>query len=65
MKFQTEVTVYLATGTTDLRKSIQGLSVLIENELGLNAFSGHLFAFCNRSRTLIKILYWERMIMAD
>ena len=54
------VKVYLAVGTTDMRKAINGLSILVEDQLDLDPFSGHLFAFCNRKRTMVKILYWER-----
>ncbi len=50
--------VYLATGVTDMRKSINGLSVLVEEVLQLNPLSSHLFIFCNRGRDKIKILYW-------
>ncbi len=52
--------VYLALGNTDMRKSINGLSILVEDLLDLDPFSGHLFAFCNRARNIIKILYWDR-----
>ena len=52
--------VYLATGATDLRKALDGLSILVAERLALDPFSGHLFAFCNRGRTNIKILYWDR-----
>lgn len=52
--------VYLAPGTTDLRKSINGLSLLVEQQMGENLFSGSLFGFCNRNRTLIKLLYWDQ-----
>lgn len=40
--------VYLALGSTDMRKQINGLSILVEATLSLNPFSGHLFAFSNR-----------------
>ena len=56
--FQTKV--YLALGSTDMRKSINGLSVLIENSMEMDPFSGHLFAFCNRRCNIIKVLYWDR-----
>ena len=51
--------VYIAIGSTDMRKSINGLSALVEGELELDLFSGSLFAFCNRRRDLVKILYWQ------
>ena len=52
--------VYLAVGNTDMRKEINALSVLVESTLELDPFSGHLFAFCNRRRTVMKILFWDR-----
>lgn len=54
------VRVYVATGITDMRKSINGLSILVADQLDLDPLSGHLFAFCNRKREIIKILYWDR-----
>lgn len=53
------VRVYIATGVTDMRKSINGLSILVADQLDLDPLSGHLFAFCNRKRDIIKILYWD------
>lgn len=51
--------VYLAAGATDMRKAINGLSILVEQAMDLDPFSGDLFVFCNRKRTIIKILYWH------
>ena len=53
------VKVYLALGHTDMRKAINGLSIVVE-QLELDPFSGHLFVFSNRRRKILKILYWER-----
>ena len=54
------VKVYLAMGITDMRKAINGLSILVEDQMELDPFTGHLFGFCNRKRDIIKILYWDR-----
>ena len=53
------VRVHMALGATDLRKSINGLSQLAEAVHGLNPFSGELFAFSNRRRNQVKVLYWD------
>ena len=52
--------VYLALGATDMRKSINGLSLLVAEEFELDLFTGNLFAFCNRRRDMVKILYWSQ-----
>jgi transposase len=54
------IKVYLGLGATDMRKSIDSLSVLVSEHLNQNPFSGHFFVFCNRGRTILKILYWDR-----
>lgn len=51
--------VYLACGSTDLRKSIDGLAVLVKEGFDLDPFSPCLFVFCNRQRDKLKILQWE------
>ena len=55
-----EAKVYVAVGATDMRKSINGLSLLVEEHFQLDLFSGSLFAFCNRNKDRVKILYWDR-----
>lgn len=52
--------VYLAVGPTDLRKSIDGLSIIVQERFKLDPFSKHLFVFCNRNRDKIKILEWDK-----
>ncbi len=51
--------VFLACQPIDMRKSYQGLSVLVEQTLTQDPFSGHLFVFYNRRRDRLKILYWN------
>jgi transposase len=54
------VDIYVRPGKTDMRKQINGLSILVQQDLKLDPFSGALFLFCNRRRHLLKILYWDR-----
>lgn len=54
------VTVYLCREAVDLRRSIDGLSALVERELALDPFAAALFVFTNRRRDKLKVLYWER-----
>jgi transposase len=52
--------IYIMPGETDMRKQINGLAAIAENEMTEDIFSESLFLFCSRSRTQIKILYWDR-----
>ena len=51
--------IWLCTRPTDMRKSFQGLSALVKNQLGHNPLSGQYFVFVNRRKTQMKILYFE------
>ncbi|MGQ9427687.1 IS66 family insertion sequence element accessory protein TnpB [Gilvimarinus sp. F26214L] len=55
-----DVQVYLHTEPVDMRKSIDGLSVLVEQEMELSPSMEAIFVFCNRGRDKIKLLCWER-----
>lgn len=52
-------TVYIACGITDLRKSIDGLIMIVKNELKLDPFEKALFVFCNKQMNRIKILHFD------
>ena len=52
--------VYLYRPAIDFRKSIGGLSALVEQELGLNPFDDTLYLFINRRRDKLKALYCKR-----
>src|SRR5437870_1582767 len=54
------VRIYLATGATDLRRSMDGLAVLVREQLALDPLSGHLFLFRNRRGDRLKLLLWDR-----
>ena len=51
--------VYLACGKTDMRNSINGLTMIIQSSFQLDPFDDSLFVFCNRKRDRIKIIEWD------
>ena len=51
--------VYIACGRTDLRKSIDGLSAIVEKRFKLNAFGNNLYLFCGTDKSKMKVLYWD------
>ena len=52
--------VYLCRDPVDFRKSIGGLSAMVEQSFGMNPFGTALHVFINRRRDKIKALYWHR-----
>lgn len=59
MTISPAVRIYLATGATDLRRSIDGLTALVRERFSLDPLSGHLFLFRNRRGDRLKILAWD------
>jgi transposase len=51
--------IYLYRDPVDFRKSYRGLAAIVEQELEHNPFDGALYAFINRRRDKIKLLFWE------
>lgn len=51
--------IYLAPGATDMRKGFDGLHGLVKHCMQADPLSGHLFLFCNRPRTRLKLLFWD------
>ena len=51
--------IFLAPGPTDLRRSFDGLYGMVRSQLQEDPRSGHLFLFCNRPRTRLKVLCFD------
>lgn len=56
----TNLRLFVKPGPTDMRKQINGLSIIVQEQLQLDPFTGNLFLFCNRTKRLVKVIYWDR-----
>lgn len=53
-------TLFIHRGPVDMRKSINGLSAIVEQEMKLDLRASSIFIFSNQRRTHMKILYFDR-----
>jgi len=51
---------YLYREPTDMRKSFDGLSGIVQGQLERNPTSGEVFIFVNRRKNKVKLLRWEQ-----
>ena len=51
--------IYIVCGHTDMRKSIDGLVAIVQQQYKLDLFSSSAFLFCGRRRDRLKVLLWE------
>lgn len=51
--------IYIVCGYTDMRKSIDGLAAIVQQNFKLDIFSESLFLFCGKRCDRIKALLWE------
>lgn len=51
--------IFLACGYTDMRKSIDGLAAVVQQNFQLDPFGKSLFLFCGRKCDRLKALFWE------
>lgn len=54
-----DIRIYIACGHTDMRKQIDGLAAIVQQNFQLDPFQNALFLFCERQRDRMKALYWE------
>ena len=55
-----KVRIFLRPGITDLRKAVNGLSVIVQEAMKEDPFSGCVYLFCNNDRKLLKAIYWDK-----
>jgi len=54
------VRIFIRPGCTDLRKGSNGLTVLVQELMKQDPFSGSVYMFCNREQKLLKAVYWDK-----
>lgn len=54
------VKIFVATAPCDMRKQYDGLALLVEQSLGKDPRSGHLYVAFNRRGDHVRILFWDR-----
>ena len=52
--------IFIACQPVDFRKGIDGYAAVCRRQFNIDPFNGHCFIFCNRKRTAIKILLYDR-----
>ena len=52
--------IYLVCGKTDLRRGIDGLASLVQENFNLDPYSEALFLFCGNRSDRYKALYWDK-----
>ena len=60
MILSSAIRAYVCTEAVDMRKSIDGLSQLVQAGMGMNPLSGQVFVFIGRRRDRAKVLVWDR-----
>lgn len=50
---------FLCCHSTDMRNGFDGLAGIVRNYLGKDPVSGDVFVFLNKTRSHIKLLYWD------
>ena len=52
--------VYLYNQPVDMRRSIDGLSTIVEQQMQLSPFGRSVFVFVNKRQDKLKMLCWEK-----
>lgn len=60
LSFSPHARIYVATEPADLRKGFDGLSALVQRDLGHDPMQGGVYVFLNRRLTQMRALFWDR-----
>lgn len=60
MLFNPTITVWLYQDKVDMRKQIDGLSIIVSSNMNKDPCSGEIFLFCSKRSDKLKILYWDK-----
>ena len=55
-----DLKIYVARDPIDMRKSFDGLNVIIQQSLKLDPLKAALFVFFNKPRNKVKVMCWDR-----
>lgn len=54
-----QIRIYLYAKPTDMRRSYDGLTAIVQSEFKMDVRMGDLFLFLNRRRDRIKLMWWD------
>jgi transposase len=53
------VKIFIRPGRTDMRKAVNGLTLLVKETMGQDPFSGSVYLFCGGNGKLLKAVWWD------
>jgi transposase len=59
-RLSADLSVYLHREPIDFRAGINSLAILVEQAMGFDPMARAVFAFCNRRRNRVKLLFYDR-----
>jgi len=59
IQWQHDLCIYLHRDPVDFRKAINGLSLIVQEQMEQSVFDHAVFVFCNKRQTQLKVLYWD------
>lgn len=60
LMLQKNVNIFLYHQAVDMRKAINGLSILVCDNINSSQMDGDIFIFHNKQRDKMKVLFWDR-----